>query len=81
MYTLFLIFWSGYGFLVYLIVFVVSLFSELITRFFSKDDQIYSQSNIPVALSLLISAALIKALDSYLKEKKDKTKEQGYWIK
>lgn len=52
--------WRGIGWLVILIVFLVSLFGELLTEdIIFKDENYYQQHTWPFSLSLTFSAAIV----------------------
>jgi hypothetical protein len=64
-----MIIWSGYGYLVFLIVFLCSLCTELISESLAGDEKYYQTNLIPLGCSLIISGILIKMLSDYLKRK------------
>ena len=65
-----MIIWSGYGFLAGVIIFVDSLIAELITRYISNDENLYSTNLIPLGCSFLFSAVVIVLLSNYFEKKK-----------
>ncbi|MEP6846760.1 MAG: hypothetical protein ABI861_12185 [Panacibacter sp.] len=69
-----MIIWSGYGFLVGVIVFVDSLIAELITRLISGDNHFYNKNSIPFGCSLLLSGVIIFLLHNYFDNKKKEQK-------
>jgi hypothetical protein len=69
-----MIIWSGYGFLVPIIVFIDSLIAELVTRFISSDNHLYNKNSIPFGVSLFISGGIIFLLYNYFTEKKKEGK-------
>jgi hypothetical protein len=69
-----MIIWSGYGFLVAVIVFINSLIAELLTRFISGDNHLYNKNSIPFGVSLFISGGIIFLLQNYFSEKRKEEK-------
>ena len=69
-----MIIWSGYGFLVAIIIFIDSLIAELTTRFISGDNHLYNRNSIPFGVSLFISAGIIFLLHNYFTEKRKEGK-------
>ncbi len=65
-----MIIWSGYGFLVFIIVFLDSLIANFITNYLTKDDNFYDRNLVPLGVSFLFSALVIKLLSDYFKKKK-----------
>ena len=65
-----MIIWSGYGFLVFIIVFLNSLIANFATNFLTKDDTYYDRNLIPLGISFLFSAFVIKLLWNYFNKKK-----------
>jgi hypothetical protein len=66
--------WSGYGFIVGLVVFMDSLIAELLTRYFTKDDDFYQKNYIPLGCSCFVSAGFIFLLTKYFENKKRENK-------
>lgn len=69
-----LLFWSGYGFLVPVIVFLDSLIAELITMQLSGDEDLYQKNLIPLGVSFIISGLIIMSLANYFENKKKENK-------
>ena len=69
-----MIIWSGYGFLVFVIVFVDSSIAELITRQLSNDENLYQNNLIPLGVSFIISGLIIMSLSKYFEYKKRENK-------
>ena len=65
-----MIIWSGYGFLVFLIVIVNSLIVNLITDLISGTEGFYQTNLIPLGISLLFSGLIIKILAKYFSKKR-----------
>jgi hypothetical protein len=61
-----MIIWSGWGFLVAVIVFGASLTMEFATEAFFRDDRFYQTHAWPLALALALSGAIIWTLGKYL---------------
>ena len=66
--------WSGYGFIVFVIVFINSLIANFITNYFSGDNNFYDRNLIPLGISFLFSAFIIKLLSDYFNKKKAQNK-------
>ena len=64
-----MIIWSGFGFLVAVIVFGCSLLMELITESFMKDDQFYQKSAWAFPLALILAGGLTFACDTMLRSR------------
>ncbi len=62
--------WMWY--LVFLIVFFISLASEIISENFMNSDSFYQENHIPFAISLIISSAIILPLWKRLNTEKVK---------
>jgi len=58
--------WSGWGFLVAVIVFGASLAMELVTEALVGDDRFYQVQAWPLALALALSGVLIWGVGKYL---------------
>lgn len=69
-----MIIWSGYGFLVFVIVFINSLIANFITDYVTKDESFYDRNLLPLGISFLISALTIKFLSDYFNKKKSQNK-------
>ena len=65
-----MIIWSGYGFLVFIIVFLNSLIANFVTNYLTKDDNFYDRNLIPLGISFLFSSLIIKLLSDYFNKKK-----------
>lgn len=65
-----MIIWSGYGFLVVVIVFIDSLIANYITNYLTKDSNFYNYNLIPLGVSFLFSALVIRLFWNYFNEKK-----------
>ena len=61
-----MIIWSGWGFLVAVIVFGASLAMELVTEALVEDDRFYQVQAWPLALALALSGVLIWGVGKYL---------------
>ncbi|ANI88516.1 hypothetical protein A9P82_03900 [Arachidicoccus ginsenosidimutans] len=68
-----MIIWSGYGFLVFVIVFIDSLIANFISDSITKDENFYSENLIPLGVSFLFSALVIMLFSKYF----DKRKSEG----
>ncbi len=66
--------WSGYGFIVPIVIFSDSLIAELITRQFSNDENLYQNNLIPLGVSLIISGLIILSLSNYFENKRTENK-------
>ncbi|MEO7313415.1 MAG: hypothetical protein ABIX01_23735 [Chitinophagaceae bacterium] len=69
-----MIIWSGYGFIVFVIVFINSLIANFITNYVTGDDNFYDRNLIPPGISFLCSALIIKLLSDYFNKKKAQNK-------
>jgi hypothetical protein len=65
-----MIIWSGYGFVVVVIVFLSSLFSEIISEDFTKNENYYQENFIPLGCSFIVSALLIKLFSNFMISRK-----------
>ena len=61
-----MIIWSGWGFLVAVIVFGMSLAMEVVTEALAGDDRFYQAQAWPLALALALSGVIIWGLGRYL---------------
>ena len=61
-----MIIWSGWGFLVAVIVFGASLTMELVTEALFHDDLYYQSRSWPFALALALSGVIVWTLGKYL---------------
>lgn len=61
-----MIIWSGWGFLVAVIVFGASLAMELVTETLFRDDRFYQTHAWPLTLALALSGVIIWTLGTYL---------------
>lgn len=68
-----MIIWSGYGFIVIIIVFVNSLLANFITDWVTKNEAFYSTNMIPLGISFLVSGVTLLILTDYF----DKKKKEG----
>jgi hypothetical protein len=69
-----LIIWSGYGWLVFVIIFVDTMIAELISWAITQDDGFFLNNDIPFASSLIISGIIINVLSKYFDKKKSEGK-------
>ena len=69
-----MIIWSGYGFLVFVIVFANSLIANFITNYVTGDETYYDRNLLPLGFSFLFSALIIKLLANYFNKKKVENK-------
>ncbi|MBN8667254.1 MAG: hypothetical protein J0M30_07075 [Chitinophagales bacterium] len=69
-----MIIWSGYGFLVFIVVFINSLLANLITTYLTKEDSFYQTNLIPLGISFLFSAVVIKLFAEYFNKLKSENK-------
>ncbi len=69
-----MVIWSGYGFLVFIIVFLDSLVVNFITNILTKNDNFYDENVIPLGVSFLLSALIIKLFWNYFNKKKQQNK-------
>lgn len=65
-----MIIWKGYGFIVFIIVFVNSLIAELISEEVSKNDHYYQENPIPMGISFFISGLMIFKINEYFDKKR-----------
>ena len=75
-----MIIWSGYGFLVAIVVFVSSLVMNLLTDAITGNENFYGQANLPFTTSLILSGIICWFLGRYLNKPGEKTlvdKESG----
>ncbi len=68
-----MIIWSGWGFLVFLIVFAVSLLAELFVESSLHDQRYYQSHGWPLAAALLCSAVVTWYLGSFLNRQPGRT--------
>lgn len=64
-----MIIWRGFGVLVILILFFVSLFTEIITEYLTVDENFYQESPYPIALAFFIAGLINFFLGRYLNGK------------
>lgn len=64
-----MIIWSGLGVVVVAIVFLTSLAANLLTNAITHDPTYYDTHEWPLAVSLLVSAAITWAYGAYLQSK------------
>ena len=69
-----MIIWAGYGFIIFIIVFVDSLLFEIISESFMHDDNFYQSNLLSLGCSFFLSALAIRLLDNYFKDKRSKNK-------
>jgi hypothetical protein len=63
--------WSGYGFLVLALMIVDGVVFELLSRpFMNADSKYYETNTIPIGISSLVSAIIIRFLSKYFAKKK-----------
>src|SRR6476660_8027821 len=67
-----MIIWSGWGFLVAVIVFGASLTMELVTEALFHDDRFYQSHSWPLALAFALSGAIVWTLGNYLQARRDR---------
>src|SRR5213593_2514369 len=75
-----MIIWRGYGFLVAVITFAVSLLTELMIEKINGDPTFYQSHSWPLAVALVISAAIIWTVDNRMSNQPEKVlidKETG----
>lgn len=75
-----MIIWSGFGFLVVVIVIASTFLAQIITRAITGNDQFFDQSSIPFDIAMFFSSAVIYFLGKWLNTRKAKTyidKETG----
>ncbi len=65
--------WKGKGYLIFVIVFVISLLLELTTEAISGQDTFYQDHSWPLALALALSGAVIAFLSRKLVSEPPKT--------
>ena len=65
-----MIIWSGYGFLVFIIVFVDSLITNLVADELTNQSGYYDRHFIPLGLSFLFSALVLFYLTKYFEQKR-----------
>lgn len=65
-----MIIWSGYGFVIFIIVFVDSLIAELISEAVTHNDSYYQENLAPLGLSFIVSGAVISSLQKYFDKKR-----------
>ena len=63
---------TGYGYLVAVIAFLFSLASELVTEGIFHDEQRYQTDLVPLGISFLLSAMVIRILDRFFQSKRKK---------
>jgi hypothetical protein len=61
-----MIIWSGWGFLVIVIAFGVSLAIEVVSEALAGDDRFYQTHSWPMALALVLSGLIVWGLGKYL---------------
>lgn len=64
-----MIIWSGWGFMVAVVVFVSSLISELVVEAYFRDDTYYQTAAWPLALALAISGVVAWAWGTRLNQR------------
>ena len=69
-----MIIWAGYGFIIFIIVFVDSILFELISESFMHDDNFYQSNLLPLGGSFVLSALVIRSLDNYFNKKRAENK-------
>lgn len=61
-----MIIWSGWGFLVFLIVFAVSVLAEVLVESSLRDESYYQSHGWPLAVALICSAVVTWYVGSFL---------------
>jgi hypothetical protein len=61
-----MIIWSGWGFLVAVIAFGMSLATEIVTERMAGDDRFYQTHAWPLSLALVFSGAIVWGVGTYL---------------
>jgi hypothetical protein len=69
-----MIIWSGYGFIVFIIVLIDSLIAELLSNAISNDERFYEKNLTPLGCSFIFSAIIIMLLSKYFSKKKSENK-------
>src|SRR4051812_27698483 len=69
-----MIIWSGYGFLVFIIVFINSLLANLITDNVTNEPGYYDKHLLPLGLSFVFSGLIILYLTKYFARKQKEGK-------
>ena len=65
-----MIIWSGYGFIIFINVFIDSLIAELISQSVTQNDKFYQENLVPLGISFIVSGAIIYFLKRYFDKKK-----------
>lgn len=67
-----MIIWSGWGFLVAIILFVNSLIGELLCRAITGNSEYYQQNSWPLTVVLILTGVICWFLGKYLNRTNDK---------
>lgn len=75
-----MIIWSGWGFLVFVIVFAVSLLAELSVESSLHDESYYQSHRWPLAAALVCSAVVTWYLGSFLSGRPGRTGRDRFFF-
>jgi hypothetical protein len=65
-----MIIWAGYGFVIFIIVFVDALIAELISDAVTRNKNFYQENLDPMGISFIISGLIIYYLQKYFDKKR-----------
>lgn len=75
-----MIIWSGWGFLVFLIVFAVSLLAEVSVESSLHDESYYQSHGWPLAAALICSAVVTWYVGSFLNRRPGRTERHRFFF-
>ncbi|WP_010233578.1 hypothetical protein [Clostridium arbusti] len=67
-----MIIWSGWGFLVAIILFINSFIGELLCRYITGNNEYYQQNSWPLTVVLILTGVICWFLGKYLNKPNDK---------
>ena len=68
-----MIIWKGWGFIVFINTFLLSLAGEIISESITKDDNFYQSNSIPITIVFMLSGVINGFLGKWLNSRNAKT--------
>ncbi|WP_460554963.1 hypothetical protein [Ferruginibacter profundus] len=72
-----MIIWSGYGFVVFVVVFLDSLVAEVVSESLTHDENYYQNNLIPLGCSFLVSAIVVRLISDFMIRRKRQSVTAG----
>jgi hypothetical protein len=66
-----MIIWSGYGFIIFVIVFIDSLIAELLSQTITHNNNYYQENLTPLGISFIVSGLIIEIVKKYFDRKRE----------